>query len=246
MVVAQELDNRQIETLGGPVGLSPKLIEIIPFLGRELTPREIGEILDYPKSTVKGRLHCLYLKFGITRPDQKSKLLDTIRQRGYFQEEKPSRRIEILRLLGHGLTDKKIAENLRISPETVKNHLATIFQSFEAQDRTQAVLKAIDLGILTLEELIAGYDLDRYFLLSFREEDVLADIANPENTPGNKGIARRLGISFKTVKNHIANILGKLNLSNRTQAAVFYLVAKEKGLVTSSVKPQGGSSAFMI
>ena len=34
-------------------------------------------------------------------------------------------------------------------------------------------------------------------------------------------IAERLGIGEKTVKTHVSNVLGKLNVSDRTQAAVF-------------------------
>ena len=37
----------------------------------------------------------------------------------------------------------------------------------------------------------------------------------------NKDIAENLGISERTVKNHISNIFKKINVSDRTQAAVF-------------------------
>ena len=42
----------------------------------------------------------------------------------------------------------------------------------------------------------------------------------------NKGIADSLSISEKTVKNHIGNILGKLYLSNRTEAALYAIQHK--------------------
>lgn len=44
----------------------------------------------------------------------------------------------------------------------------------------------------------------------------------------NKEIGTRLGIAENTVKNHLKNILGKLHLANRVQAAAF---AIEKGLI---------------
>jgi len=43
----------------------------------------------------------------------------------------------------------------------------------------------------------------------------------------NKEIATKLGISEKTVKNHISNIFQTLHVNNRTQAAIYAL---EKGI----------------
>jgi DNA-binding NarL/FixJ family response regulator len=38
-----------------------------------------------------------------------------------------------------------------LSQKTVKNHLASIYQKLDARDRTQAVLKALRLGIVRLD-----------------------------------------------------------------------------------------------
>lgn len=54
--------------------------------------------------------------------------------------------------------------------------------------------------------------------LSERETEVLNLIA--EGLP-NAAIAQRLGVSEKTVKNHVTSILAKLQVQDRTQAAVF-------------------------
>jgi NarL family two-component system response regulator LiaR len=64
-----------------------------------------------------------------------------------------------------------------------------------------------------------------YTLLSDREQEVLQLIAEGCS---NAEIARRLVISEKTVKSHVGNILSKLHLQDRTQAAVF---AWREGLV---------------
>ncbi len=53
--------------------------------------------------------------------------------------------------------------------------------------------------------------------LSNREMEVLRLIADGAN---NSSIAKQLTISEKTVKSHVSNILGKLHLADRTQAAV--------------------------
>ncbi|MDP9490978.1 MAG: response regulator transcription factor, partial [Actinomycetota bacterium] len=57
------------------------------------------------------------------------------------------------------------------------------------------------------------------------ENEVLRLIANGKD---NAEIARELHISPKTVKNHISNILMKLQIENRIQAAVY---AVRSGLV---------------
>jgi RNA polymerase sigma factor (sigma-70 family) len=49
----------------------------------------------------------------------------------------------------------------------------------------------------------------------------------------NKEIGNKLGIAENTVKNHLKNILGKLHLQNRVQAATF---AFEKGLIAKKVE----------
>jgi DNA-binding NarL/FixJ family response regulator len=67
-----------------------------------------------------------------------------------------------------------------------------------------------------------------YALLSEREREVLHLIAEGLS---NADIAGRLILSEKTVKSHVRNILGKLQLADRTQAAIF---AWRQGLMRSS------------
>lgn len=61
--------------------------------------------------------------------------------------------------------------------------------------------------------------------LSDRELEILRQLANGDS---NKEIAVRLFITEGTVKNHVTNILGKLGVRDRTQAA---LKAREMGLI---------------
>jgi ATP/maltotriose-dependent transcriptional regulator MalT len=53
--------------------------------------------------------------------------------------------------LGKRLTNKEIAENLVISPGTVKGHTIRIYQKLKVSNRRQAVQMAISLGILLPE-----------------------------------------------------------------------------------------------
>jgi DNA-binding NarL/FixJ family response regulator len=63
------------------------------------------------------------------------------------------RELEILRTLAHDLTNKEIAARLGISDRTVQQHLANITGKLGVASRTGAVLKALQQGMLTLEDL---------------------------------------------------------------------------------------------
>jgi len=54
----------------------------------------------------------------------------------------------ILLLMGHGLTNKVIARQLSICPETVKSHAKHIFWKLMVQTRAQAVYRASVLGLI--------------------------------------------------------------------------------------------------
>ena len=61
------------------------------------------------------------------------------------------RELEILRELARGLTNPDIARNLVISRGTVKIHVQHIISKLGVSDRTQAVVRALDLGLLSSE-----------------------------------------------------------------------------------------------
>ena len=61
-----------------------------------------------------------------------------------------AREEEVLQLVADGLTLPEVAASLFISVKTVKNHLASIYSKLDARDRTQAVLRAVRMGIIRL------------------------------------------------------------------------------------------------
>jgi DNA-binding NarL/FixJ family response regulator len=61
-----------------------------------------------------------------------------------------AREMEVLQLVADGLSLPEVASALYISAKTVKNHLASIYQKLDARDRTQAVLRAVRIGIVKL------------------------------------------------------------------------------------------------
>jgi DNA-binding NarL/FixJ family response regulator len=58
------------------------------------------------------------------------------------------RELEILGLIARGASNKEVADQLFIAEGTVKNHMTHILGKLDARDRTQAVLKARDLGLV--------------------------------------------------------------------------------------------------
>lgn len=60
------------------------------------------------------------------------------------------REAEVLRLMAEGRSNKMIGEHLFISEKTVKNHVSSILQKMDVDDRTQAVINAIKFGWVTL------------------------------------------------------------------------------------------------
>jgi DNA-binding NarL/FixJ family response regulator len=67
----------------------------------------------------------------------------------YIGAEKLSgREIEVLGLVSQGKRNKEIADLLIVSEDTVKMHLKHIFRKLHANDRTQAVVIAIQQGLL--------------------------------------------------------------------------------------------------
>lgn len=69
---------------------------------------------------------------------------------GGIDEPLTPREIQVLELLAEGLPNKAIAEQLRISDQTVKFHVASITGKLGAANRTDAVRRAARRGLITL------------------------------------------------------------------------------------------------
>ena len=85
---------------------------------------------------------------------QKSFKEETEKKESTVEEENlldylTQREEEVLELLTQGITYKGVANKLFISETTVKTHVNNIFQKLQVNDRTQAVLYAINNGFLT-------------------------------------------------------------------------------------------------
>ena len=58
------------------------------------------------------------------------------------------RELEVLHLIANGLTNQAIAETLVVALGTVKAHTASIYAKLDVHNRTQAVARARELGLL--------------------------------------------------------------------------------------------------
>lgn len=87
-------------------------------------------------------------------PEIAAKLVQVISQGGPAKrepgEQLTERELEILRLIASGAANKEIAGQLYISENTVKTHIANLFQKLGARDRTEAVTRALARGLITL------------------------------------------------------------------------------------------------
>ncbi len=88
-------------------------------------------------------------------PQLAASMLDEVRKLDMApsREERvvTKREEEVLQLIADGCSTSEVADQMYISQKTVKNHLASIYQKLDARDRTQAVLQAVRMGIVSLE-----------------------------------------------------------------------------------------------
>lgn len=88
-----------------------------------------------------------------------------------------------------------------------------------AQHEVLAAIRTVAAGGAVYGPKVAArlLDTDRPGDLTARESEVLALLANGLS---NSEIARELGLSLKTVQNHVSHVLAKLQVKDRTQAAL--------------------------
>jgi len=122
-----------------------------------------------------------------------------------------------------------------IFPALQAGAISYLLKDVKARDLVEAIRRAAK-GEATLHPRVASrvirqftsgdIDQEKYFTdLTDREMQVLTLIAKGYS---NQGIAEDLVISIGTVKGHVSNILSKLHLADRTQAAIY---AWQEGIV---------------
>ena len=94
-----------------------------------------------------------------------------------------------------------------------------VVESVRSAARGESLLDP-SVAAKVLEEMRRGRGRDEVDPLSRREVEVLSALARGRS---NKEIAKELSIGEETVKTHVSNILSKLHLADRTQAAIYGL-----------------------
>ena len=126
-------------------------------------------------------------------------------------------------------------EDKHIFPALQAGAISYVLKDIRMEELAQAIQRAArreatlhpQVASRIIQEMhgVKQEDINPFTELTAREMDVLKLIANGLN---NRGIAAQLVISEHTVKGHVSNILSKLHLIDRTQAAVY---AWKKGVV---------------
>jgi NarL family two-component system response regulator LiaR len=153
--------------------------------------------------------------------------VDGIAAIGRIRAERPETRVIVL---------TSFVDEDKMLPAVRAGAVGYLLKDVQPQDLVSAIRTVHAGGTLlhptVIEELVREVSRDGEAPaapnpLTAREREVLALIARGR---ANKAIAFDLGVAEKTVKTHVSNILGKLGLSDRTQAALY---AVREGLVDS-------------
>jgi DNA-binding NarL/FixJ family response regulator len=84
----------------------------------------------------------------VFQPALTHRLLEKTKRSTEFVERLTSRETEVVRLMAGGYSNSEIAHALGAAEGTVKNHVSSILSKLGARDRTRAVLKALEAGLL--------------------------------------------------------------------------------------------------
>lgn len=247
-VQTQLAEHDHLSARHGVITVPISSIEMMRPLFEGLTPRAVGEHLRVSEITIYSRIYELYRRFSIDgKVSERRAKLDSIARRlvNLGIEEIPykiessvmltPRQREVLRLMALGLFDEEIQSRLGVKRPTIRDHTRKIFSELEVENRYQAVVRGIEIGLLSIEELAFALKLREYRVnrLSSQQRKILEFLSDDQKQLTFKLIGKELSISEKTMGRKLKEILKTLGVKNRTQATVLYLAYK-KGLDKST------------
>ncbi|WP_327088140.1 response regulator transcription factor [Nonomuraea sp. NBC_01738] len=115
------------------------------FLPKDISPEELVEgvrVVHRGESAVAPRLLTrligTFVRANRAKPVRRAAL-----------PELTGREREVLVLIARGLSNAQIAEQLAVSPSTIKNHVTSVFGKIGVRDRAQAVIAAYEAGLVS-------------------------------------------------------------------------------------------------
>lgn len=112
-------------------------------------------IKDFSSHDLFGALNTIQRGQSFFHPIIAKKLADRFRHLSNRQKDKISlfanltrRELEVLELLGRGLSNREISKELFVSECTIKSHISNILRKLEKHDRTQLALYALEKGLV--------------------------------------------------------------------------------------------------
>jgi DNA-binding NarL/FixJ family response regulator len=126
-----------------------------PFILAALQAGANGYVLKNAEADqIIEAVHAVYAGKAALAPDIAQKLIShmtsSTRVAAQVPEAITEREREVLLLAASGLTNRGIGLKLSISDRTVQGHLASVYTKLEVNSRTEAVTKALNLGIIQL------------------------------------------------------------------------------------------------
>lgn len=112
---------------------------------------------DVPAEEVVRAVRAVTAGESVLHPSVTEKVLQRFRGGGTAAPsgalDLSDRELEVLRTAASGRSNKEVAAELGISPRTVQEHLRNVFRKLDAASRTEAVITALRLGVIDLEQL---------------------------------------------------------------------------------------------
>lgn len=135
-IILTTFDDEELILAGVKAGAKGYLLKDVP----------LEELVDSIKQVAAGKT--------IVRPQITERFMRNVEglKNDFMSLERPdpltNRETEILRLMAGGYSNKEIANSIFVAEGTVKNHVSNILSKLGVRDRTRAVLKALELGLI--------------------------------------------------------------------------------------------------
>jgi DNA-binding NarL/FixJ family response regulator len=133
------------------------------------------------------------------------------------------RRKQGLLLTAKGCSRSDLSEQLRVSEDTIDSDRTAIFGKLGVQSIDQAMIRSLQAGIISPEEVLADFNQTQLDKLRTSEKRVLELLTQPDREEtSNKTLAKDLSVEPETVTKYFTRIFRKTGIESKAQAAAIY------------------------